>query len=52
METKPQFEPPPTLSMAHHLADWPEALPTNIDRAVNRQPVQIDNLIRFSDVAS
>jgi predicted Abi (CAAX) family protease len=43
-ETKPQFVPPPTLSIPHHLADWPEALPTNPDRAASRQPVQIDNL--------
>ena len=44
MLTKPQFVPPPTLSMAHHLADCPEALPTNIDAAVIRQPVQIESL--------
>ena len=43
--TKPQFVPPPTLSIAHHLGDSAEAVPTKIDVAVNRQLIQIDNFI-------
>jgi hypothetical protein len=43
--TKPQFVPPPILSIAHHLGGSAEAVPTKIDVAVNRQLIQIDNFI-------
>jgi hypothetical protein len=43
--TNPQFVPPPTLSMAHHLLGSAETVTTNIDAAVSRQLVQINNLM-------
>src|SRR5262245_44251242 len=45
MVPKPQFVPPPTLSIAHHLEGSAEVVPTNTAVAVSRQPVQIDNLM-------
>jgi hypothetical protein len=45
MVTKPQFVPPPTLSMAHHLLGSAVAVSTNSDATVSRQLVQNDNLM-------
>jgi len=47
---KPQFVPPPTLSMAHHLLESADALPTNTDAAINRQLVRIKNFIGILDL--